>query len=101
MITPLLRSGGAQRCHHVFHRAGARAFHQHLQRTLLITFAQCLLQSLDQRRLVAEVPRTLTERPARVLTQAAYRSEEHTSELQSLMRNSYAVLCLKKNNYKS
>src|SRR3546814_3254116 len=24
------------------------------------------------------------------------RSEEHTSELQSLMRNSYAVLCLKK-----
>src|SRR3546814_367165 len=24
---------------------------------------------------------------------AAYRSEEHTSELQSLMRNSYAVLC--------
>src|SRR3546814_9068381 len=27
---------------------------------------------------------------------AAVRSEEHTSELQSLMRNSYAVLCLKK-----
>src|SRR3546814_4521656 len=26
----------------------------------------------------------------------AYRSEEHTSELQSLMRISYAVLCLKK-----
>src|SRR3546814_10414305 len=25
------------------------------------------------------------------------RSEEHTSELQSLMRSSYAVLCLKKN----
>src|SRR3546814_3473994 len=24
-----------------------------------------------------------------------FRSEEHTSELQSLMRNSYAVLCLK------
>src|SRR3546814_9157468 len=27
---------------------------------------------------------------------AAFRSEEHTSELQSLMRNSYAVFCLKK-----
>src|SRR3546814_6726391 len=27
---------------------------------------------------------------------AAFRSEEHTSELQSLMRISYAVLCLKK-----
>src|SRR3546814_6076987 len=26
------------------------------------------------------------------------RSEEHTSELQSLMRNSYAVFCLKKKN---
>src|SRR3546814_1944342 len=26
------------------------------------------------------------------------RSEEHTSELQSLMRNSYAVFCLKKTN---
>src|SRR3546814_1615928 len=28
------------------------------------------------------------------------RSEEHTSELQSLMRISYAVFCLKKNRYK-
>src|SRR3546814_10331702 len=27
---------------------------------------------------------------------AAFRSEEHTSELQSLMRISYAVFCLKK-----
>src|SRR3546814_1652632 len=26
------------------------------------------------------------------------RSDEHTSELQSLMRNSYAVFCLQKNN---
>src|SRR3546814_4714646 len=26
------------------------------------------------------------------------RSEQHTSELQSLMRNSYAVFCLKKKN---
>src|SRR3546814_6318025 len=28
----------------------------------------------------------------------AHRSEEHTSELQSLMRSSYAVFCLKKKN---
>src|SRR3546814_3667416 len=28
------------------------------------------------------------------------RSEEHTSELQSLMRNSYAVFCLKKTKIK-
>src|SRR3546814_2347011 len=30
------------------------------------------------------------------LGQGAWRSEEHTSELQSLMRISYAVFCLKK-----
>src|SRR3546814_3491048 len=33
-----------------------------------------------------------------VITAAAQRSEEHTSELQSLMRISYAVFCLKKKN---
>src|SRR3546814_3436518 len=31
---------------------------------------------------------------------AARRSEEHTSELQSLMRSSYAVFCLKKQQIK-
>src|SRR3546814_10085682 len=35
--------------------------------------------------------RPVPERPAR-----CRRSEEHTSELQSLMRTSYAVFCLKK-----
>src|SRR3546814_5051820 len=33
-----------------------------------------------------------------VWTEALGRSEEHTSELQSLMRSSYAVFCLKKKN---
>src|SRR3546814_9076299 len=37
---------------------------------------------------------THTER--RIETRTPDRSEEHTSELQSLMRNSYAVLCLQK-----
>src|SRR3546814_3567038 len=32
---------------------------------------------------------------------APVRSEEHTSELQSLMRISYAVFCLKKTNYQA
>src|SRR3546814_2057448 len=32
------------------------------------------------------------------LVQSGQRSEEHTSELQSLMRISYAVFCLKKKN---
>src|SRR3546814_1217069 len=35
---------------------------------------------------------------AKTATPAAKRSEEHTSELQSLMRISYAVFCLKKKN---
>src|SRR3546814_7404937 len=35
-----------------------------------------------------------------VATGASVRSEEHTSELQSLMRISYAVFCLKKKNKK-
>src|SRR3546814_8471783 len=33
--------------------------------------------------------------------EAGFRSEEHTSELQSLMRISYAVFCLKKKKKKS
>src|SRR3546814_6843226 len=38
---------------------------------------------------------------ADALNMAVIRSEEHTSELQSLMRNSYAVFCLKKKNKKT
>src|SRR3546814_7436034 len=40
-------------------------------------------------------------RPGLKLTTAFLRSEEHTYELQSLMRISYAVLCLKKKNNKT
>src|SRR3546814_12673002 len=39
-------------------------------------------------------PKALTYKPVIAL----FRSEEHTSELQSLMRISYAVFCLKKKN---
>src|SRR3546814_2337248 len=38
---------------------------------------------------------------ARAQADLARRSEEHTSELQSLMRISYAVFCLKKKKYKA
>src|SRR3546814_5014257 len=43
-------------------------------------------------------PRTVRERKCKMpyVSSARIRSEEHTSELQSLMRNSYAVFCLKK-----
>src|SRR3546814_5118640 len=39
------------------------------------------------------------DRQHRALRHAAKRSEEHTSELQSLMRISYAVFCLKKKTH--
>src|SRR3546814_7788447 len=38
--------------------------------------------------------------PTGYFSTAAVRSEEHTSELQSLMRISYAVFCLKKKKQK-
>src|SRR3546814_7023217 len=39
---------------------------------------------------------TLADGASKLEKNSAYRSEEHTSELQSLMRISYAVFCLKK-----
>src|SRR3546814_11398720 len=46
--------------------------------------------------------RSLRQRvPARRLRRSRARSEEHTSELQSLMRISYAVFCLKKKKNKT
>src|SRR3546814_10168005 len=57
------------------------------------------------------LPRTYSTIPCSMragMTKATYgqrggcgRSEEHTSELQSLMRISYAVFCLKKKNNKT
>src|SRR3546814_3102343 len=41
---------------------------------------------------------TVIDQFGHLLTNEADRSEEHTSELQSLMRISYAVFCLKKKN---
>src|SRR3546814_4906086 len=49
------------------------------------------------RAIVRRAARTQTARELRPRT-CEDRSEEHTSELQSLMRISYAVFCLKKTN---
>src|SRR3546814_8854525 len=58
----------------------------------------------------SRVPDSMTWRPGRNLSVAglgvisvsmSMRSEEHTSELQSLMRISYAVFCLKKKTKKN
>src|SRR3546814_1890368 len=45
-------------------------------------------------------PSALETRPHHACKTTPARSEEHTSELQSLMRTSYAVFCLKKKNTK-
>src|SRR3546814_5554185 len=51
-------------------------------------------------RVIAFTPLRATVAPAIFVkrTPLTVRSEEHTSELQSLMRISYAVFCLKKKN---
>src|SRR3546814_5531447 len=58
-----------------------------------------------------ELPPFVGERPqagvdpkwpfSRKFSEQSVRSEEHTSELQSLMRISYAVFCLKKKKHKT
>src|SRR3546814_4471298 len=65
--------------------------------------AVTILESADEllvrvlgRRIGAWLRGLLTELGVRVELGTGVRSEEHTSELQSLMRISYAVFCLKK-----
>src|SRR3546814_7346491 len=53
-----------------------------------------------ENRRAAAAARPAGRRGAALTTPAAARSEEHTSELQSLMRISYAVFCLKKKTTK-
>src|SRR3546814_9698704 len=53
-------------------------------------------QSQDNARGVIAALRLRIERRERPGQRIENRSEEHTSELQSLMRHSYDVLCLKK-----
>src|SRR3546814_5287556 len=48
---------------------------------------------------VMRAARPATEGPPMPHAGSPNRSEEHTSELQSLMRTSYAVFCLKKTNH--
>src|SRR3546814_6779827 len=56
-------------------------------------------QACQERQKGSHEPALTTERfPCHCNNSRAGRSEEHTSELQSLMRISYAVFCLKKKN---
>src|SRR3546814_6763615 len=58
--------------------------------------AECRAKTLHSRRCSDD--RTRRESPRARRRPRGFRSEEHTSELQSLMRISYAVFCLNKKN---
>src|SRR3546814_10139218 len=61
----------------------------------------CFLSLLDQDDICAPLAETDNAALSLAGDRIAFRrSEEHTSELQSLMRISYAVFCLKKNKKK-
>src|SRR3546814_6251044 len=59
----------------------------------ILTAARTLEQINNQIRMLQNQAQSLINQALRLV-----RSEEHTSELQSLMRISYAVFCLQKNN---
>src|SRR3546814_6984936 len=54
----------------------------------------------DQAKLIRQLESNRGDKTSALEAIGELRSEEHTSELQSLMRISYAVFCLKKNNNK-
>src|SRR3546814_5767766 len=66
--------------------------------------ARMAARAVGGEHVVAARDRAVAEAPFEVGNQVAVlvarvRSEEHTSELQSLMRSSYAVFCLKKKTH--
>src|SRR3546814_1384132 len=69
---------------------------RYLRRLLVVGATAVMRHIKDKPTPMADWIRKLSEKkPFRVVS-VALRSEEHTSELQSLMRISYAVFCLKK-----
>src|SRR3546814_3883093 len=73
--------------------ANPARLHQHVERAFRYLDAANRFDFGARHRLVIGDDRQRLDAGAGEL---ARRSEEHTSELQSLMRNSYAVFCLKK-----
>src|SRR3546814_8669118 len=77
-----------------------------LEADVALPVVQAVIQRIKVRAVGQEVLKSLTPGQALIkivrdeltLVMGAARSEEHTSELQSLMRISYAVFCLKKKN---
>src|SRR3546814_3877228 len=81
--TTLFRSRALHRCG----CSGMSATRLNGSHDIILGQAAILASALDARRINAMLQHQATN---------GWRSEEHTSELQSLMRISYAVFCLKK-----
>src|SRR3546814_5066376 len=73
-------------------------FYAHLN-DMLIAGARAALEAAGHEVEVITIPGALEIPGAIALAAESGRSEEHTSELQSLMRISYAVFCLKKKKH--
>src|SRR3546814_6894515 len=79
----------------MLYRGGHVAFHHRLR--LIVTDRAIAADDADDgtgHATLVRVAWPVVQVPFRALV--SMRSEEHTSELQSLMRHSYAVFCLKK-----
>src|SRR3546814_1372473 len=90
--TTLFRSDPDPADHQADHRDRA---HHHLEDALgLLVLAEQLLR--HHQLIIGLAAVALLEHRAEHASAGGQRSEEHTSELQSLLRISYAVFCLKK-----
>src|SRR3546814_9515735 len=87
--------GGLADAHEVARPLGRQVRHRHVERLEHRRLAFADGEPADR----VAVEADLLQRLGRALAQL--RSEEHTSELQSLMRISYAVFCLKKKQKKT
>src|SRR3546814_2392858 len=67
--------------------------------TIALWFAVLILLSSQEAVAQDTAPTQARAEASAEAPQTAIRSEEHTSELQSLMRISYAVFCLTKKNH--
>src|SRR3546814_5093864 len=92
--TTLFRSGGRDRAegHHVTEIAVQKP----LREAVIVPGAHVLEVHLVEHDPDRDARHAAHGEAQRPLAQRRRRSEEHTSELQSLMRISYAVFCLKK-----
>src|SRR3546814_1806177 len=105
--------GGGKRMRPLLVVAACDLYHVDRERALRVALAiECIhcyslvhddlpcMDDDDVRRGKLTVHRAFSEATAVLAGDALHRSEEHTSELQSLMRISYAVFCLKKKKHK-